>query len=98
MIFFLFKCPNGIIISPTRNEKSLSNSIEVLRSCYGDKQGKEYKVWVDQVLPKQVDSHLWLVKFKKWELYGKAASILKLFVSPSIIHELQEETTAKFIF
>lgn len=66
----LTSCPYGVIIYPTGIEKSLHDSIEVLRSCYGDKQGKEYKVWVDQVLSRQVGSHLWLVKFKKWELYG----------------------------
>ena len=41
-----------------------------MRSWYGDKQGKKFRVWVDRVLPTQISSNAWLVKFHKWELSG----------------------------
>lgn len=63
--------PSGAFIHPAGVEQSLRDCINTLKNRCGDKKGKEFRVWVDQVLPTQIDSNTWLVKFKKWELSGE---------------------------
>ncbi|KAL0344864.1 UNVERIFIED_CONTAM: Sucrose-phosphatase 2 [Sesamum radiatum] len=63
-------CPSGTFVHPSGIEKLLRDCVNSLKTCYGDKQGKEFRVWVDQVLPAQVGSDSWLVMFKKWEQSG----------------------------
>ncbi|XP_022842424.1 sucrose-phosphatase 2-like [Olea europaea var. sylvestris] len=62
---------SGVFVHPSGIEQSLCDCVNSFRTCYGDKRGKPYWVWVDQVLPAQIDSHSWLVKFKKWEQSGE---------------------------
>lgn len=64
-------CPSGVFVHPSGVEKSLRDCVSTLRSCYGDKQGKAFRIWVDQVLPSQVGSDTWVVRFKKWEQCGE---------------------------
>ncbi|KAI3443346.1 hypothetical protein Pfo_000011 [Paulownia fortunei] len=64
-------CTSGIFVHPSGIEQQLHDCVSSLRTCYGDKQGKQFRVWVDQVLPTQVGSDSWLVKFKKWEQSGE---------------------------
>ncbi|ONH95755.1 hypothetical protein PRUPE_7G089300 [Prunus persica] len=64
-------CPSGTFVHPSGVEQSLPECINGLRSSYGDKQGKQFRVWVDGVLATQVGSDTWLVKFDKWELSGE---------------------------
>lgn len=66
----MLQCPSGAFIHPSGVEKSLQDCISSLRTCYGDKQGKQFRIWVDQVIPVQVGSDSWLVRFKRWELSG----------------------------
>lgn len=40
-------------------------------SLYGDKQGKQFRIWVDKLSSSQFGSDAWLVKFDKWELSGE---------------------------
>uniref|UniRef100_A0A2P2M9L8 Sucrose-phosphatase n=2 Tax=Rhizophora mucronata TaxID=61149 RepID=A0A2P2M9L8_RHIMU len=61
---------SGILVSPSGSEPSLYDTINGMRSCYGDKQGKNFRVWVDGVLPTKIGLDTWLVKFNKWELHG----------------------------
>ncbi|KAA8528351.1 hypothetical protein F0562_035706 [Nyssa sinensis] len=63
--------PSGVFIHPSGVVQPLSDCINALRRSYGDKQGKQFRVWVDQVLPEQIGSDTWLVKFNKWELSGE---------------------------
>lgn len=63
--------PSGAFIYPAGIELSLHDCINTLKNCCGDQKGKQFRVWVDQVLPEQIDSNTWLVKFKKWELSGE---------------------------
>nr|XP_018628119.1 sucrose-phosphatase 2 isoform X2 [Nicotiana tomentosiformis] len=63
--------PSGTFVHPSGVEKSLEDCINTLRTCHGDKQGKQFRIWVDQVLPTQVGSDSWLVSFKKWDLSGE---------------------------
>uniref|UniRef100_M1BX64 Sucrose-phosphatase 1 n=1 Tax=Solanum tuberosum TaxID=4113 RepID=M1BX64_SOLTU len=63
--------PSGTFVHPSGVEKSLEECVNTFRKCHGDKKGKQYRIWVDQVLPTQVGSDSWLVSFKKWELCGK---------------------------
>lgn len=72
LFFILFmQCPSGTFVHPSGIEKLLRDCVNSLKTCYGDKQGKQFWVWVDQVLPAQVGSDSWLVIFKKWEQSGE---------------------------
>ncbi|GFP94932.1 sucrose-phosphatase 2 [Phtheirospermum japonicum] len=64
-------CKSGGFVHPSGTEQPLHACVSSLRTCWGDKQGKQFRVWVDQVLPTQVGSDTWLVKFKKWEQSGE---------------------------
>ncbi|XP_015064702.1 sucrose-phosphatase 1 isoform X2 [Solanum pennellii] len=63
--------PSGTLVHPSGVEKSLEECVNTLKKCHGNKKGKQYRIWVDQVLPTQVGSDSWLVSFKKWELCGE---------------------------
>ncbi|XP_020880989.1 probable sucrose-phosphatase 3b isoform X2 [Arabidopsis lyrata subsp. lyrata] len=52
---------------PSGAEKSLSDTIDELKKCYGDKRGKKFWVWVDQILITDTIPGKWIVKFDKWE-------------------------------
>ncbi|WKA00037.1 hypothetical protein VitviT2T_018432 [Vitis vinifera] len=62
--------PAGVFVHPSGVERSLHDCINAMRSCYGDKQGRKFQVWVDRVSPVQMSSDTWIVKFDKWELSG----------------------------
>ncbi|XP_038905821.1 sucrose-phosphatase 1 [Benincasa hispida] len=63
--------PSGVFVHPSGLEQSLSDSLSSIRKHYGDSQGKQYRVWVDRVLPTKISLDSWLVKFDKWELSGE---------------------------
>uniref|UniRef100_R7WFL8 Sucrose-phosphatase n=1 Tax=Aegilops tauschii TaxID=37682 RepID=R7WFL8_AEGTA len=63
---------NGVIIHPSGVELSIHSSIDELASCYGDKQGKKYRSWVDRLVILQTASDSWLVRFDLWEAEGAA--------------------------
>ncbi|KAF5737390.1 hypothetical protein HS088_TW13G00270 [Tripterygium wilfordii] len=64
-------CVSGVLVHPCGFELSLQECINKMRSFYGDKQGQKFQVWVDRVLPTQIGSDTWMVKFDKWELSGE---------------------------
>ncbi|KAL7096445.1 hypothetical protein ACP275_10G079600 [Erythranthe tilingii] len=64
-------CSSGSFVHPTGIEQPLHDCVNSLRTCYGDKQGEHFRVWVDQVLPAQIGVDSWLVQFKKWEQSGE---------------------------
>lgn len=70
-LFLLLQRPSGTFVHPSGVEKSLQECVTTFGTCHADKHGKQYRVWVDQVLPSQVGSDSWLVSFKKWELSGE---------------------------
>ncbi|TKY61890.1 Sucrose-phosphatase 1 [Spatholobus suberectus] len=72
--------PSGVYIHPSGSEHHIREYINVLRNCYGDKQGKQFSVWVDGILATQICSDTWLVKFDKWESSGED-SFLSLIMS-----------------
>ncbi|XP_030512510.1 sucrose-phosphatase 1-like isoform X1 [Rhodamnia argentea] len=61
----------GIFIHPSGVEQSFRECISALKGNHGDQQGKQYRVWVDQVFPTKIGSDTWLVKFQKWEMHGE---------------------------
>ncbi|KAF2287408.1 hypothetical protein GH714_039839 [Hevea brasiliensis] len=58
--------PSGILVHHSGAEISLHDAINGLRSHYGDKKGKLFRIWVDQTLSTKIGSDIWLVQFKQW--------------------------------
>ncbi|KAK4380675.1 hypothetical protein RND71_002537 [Anisodus tanguticus] len=66
--------PSGTFVHPSGVEKSLEECVNTLKKCHGHKKGKQFRIWVDQVLPTQI-SDSWrratmlhnyrLIKFKE---------------------------------
>ncbi|OMO50428.1 Sucrose-phosphate phosphatase [Corchorus capsularis] len=65
--FYLF----GSFVQPSGTEQPINKCIDMMESLYGDKQGKQYQVWLDRVTAAQIGSNAWLVKFDKWESSGE---------------------------
>ncbi|KAL9419333.1 hypothetical protein AB3S75_037151 [Citrus x aurantiifolia] len=61
----------GIIVHPSGTEQSMHQCLDLMENLYGDKQGKQYRVWVDRVSSAQIGLDAWLVKFDKWESSGE---------------------------
>lgn len=61
----------GIIAHPSGTEQSMHQCLDLMENLYGDKQGKQYRVWVDRVSSAQIGLDAWLVKFDKWESSGE---------------------------
>lgn len=68
---FSWQDASGILVHPSGAELPLCGAITGMRNYYGDKQGQQFRVWVDRVLSTQTGLDTWLVKFNKWELSGK---------------------------
>lgn len=68
---FSWQDASGILVHPSGAELPLCDAITGMRNYYGDKQGQQFRVWVDRVLSTQTGLDTWLVKFNKWELSGK---------------------------
>jgi len=66
-----FQLHAAVLFHPSGAEKSLRDTIDELKKCYGDKRGKKFWVWVDQVLVTDTIPGKWIVKFDKWEQCGK---------------------------
>ncbi|KAG2309134.1 hypothetical protein Bca4012_081945 [Brassica carinata] len=62
--------PGGVFVHSSGAEKSLIDTIDELRKYHGDKQGKKFRVWVDQVLVTDTAPGTWMVKLGKWEQSG----------------------------
>ncbi|CAN8288300.1 unnamed protein product [Cochlearia groenlandica] len=62
--------PSGVFVHPSGSEKSLRDTIDEVRKYHGDKRGKKFRVWTDQVLATETISGTWIVKLDKWEQTG----------------------------
>ncbi|MCL7045313.1 hypothetical protein MKW94_005513 [Papaver nudicaule] len=51
--------------------RTLHDCVSELTTCYGDKKGKQFRVYVDRVSSAQVCPNSWLVKFYKCEISEK---------------------------
>ncbi|KAG0482705.1 hypothetical protein HPP92_010789 [Vanilla planifolia] len=59
---------NGAVIHPSGVERPLHECIDGFEPCYGNKKGKQYRVWLDRIYTSQISPDAWLVKFDKWEM------------------------------
>jgi len=63
--------PTGLIILPSGVDHNIREYINFFREVYGNKQGKQFRIWADNVLATQISLDTWVVKFDKWELDGE---------------------------
>lgn len=77
--------PSGVYIHPSGADHNLNEYINILRKEYGKKQGKQFRIWLDNVLATQISSDIWLVKFDKWELHGMSLLYFLLFMFISFL-------------
>ncbi|XP_004497625.1 sucrose-phosphatase 1-like [Cicer arietinum] len=63
--------PSGVFIHPSGTDHNIKEYLNIMTKVYGDKQGKQFRIWVDNVLATQISSDTWLVQFDKWELHGE---------------------------
>ncbi|KAJ3682906.1 hypothetical protein LUZ60_013133 [Juncus effusus] len=59
---------SGVIVHPSGKENSLHETVDILNSCYGNKKGMSFRIWLDKVLVSQIGTDCWLVRFNKWEV------------------------------
>ncbi|KAJ6831226.1 sucrose-phosphatase 2-like [Iris pallida] len=71
---------SAIVVHPSGLERSLHGCIDAFGQCYGDKQGKDFQVWMDRVSSSQIGSDDWLVKFDKCEMSGWRVNFLWLWI------------------
>jgi sucrose-6F-phosphate phosphohydrolase len=84
---------NGVIIHPSGLGCSLHTSIDAFGSCYGDKQGKKYRAWVDRLVITQTGSYSWVVRFDTWESEGD----VRVCTLSSLALNLKPETPEGFV-
>ncbi|KAG6514863.1 sucrose-phosphatase 1-like [Zingiber officinale] len=85
--------PNGIIVLPSGVQCSLRERIDAVISCYGDKRGKRFRVWLDRVSFSQISSDAWLVKFDKWELSDAGRQCCLTTILLNLKDEAEAETS-----
>ncbi|KAI3912044.1 hypothetical protein MKW98_007571 [Papaver atlanticum] len=59
--------PSGVFVSLSSQEHPLHDCLGQLTKFYGNRQGKQFRVWVDHVTSTQIGSETWSMKFDKWE-------------------------------
>lgn len=62
--------PSGTYIHPSGSVYNIKEYMNIFGKVYGDKKGKQFRTWVDDVLATQLAPGTWLMKFNKWELCG----------------------------
>jgi len=72
--------PSGFFIHPSGADHNIKEYVNILRKVHGDKQGKQFRIWVDDLLATPLGSDTWLVKFDKWELSGMILHNFLLFM------------------
>ncbi|KAL1337657.1 sucrose-phosphatase 2 isoform X2 [Arachis hypogaea] len=60
----------GNFVHPSGVDQPIHQLTDTIVNLFGDKQGVEFRVWVDRISTSMVSSGSWLVKFDKWELSG----------------------------
>ncbi|KAJ1395004.1 Sucrose-phosphatase-like, N-terminal [Sesbania bispinosa] len=61
----------GNFVHPSGVDQPMTQIIDTLAKQFGQKQGLDFRVWVDRVSFAEVSLGSWLVKFDKWELSGE---------------------------
>ncbi|XP_058226094.1 sucrose-phosphatase 2-like isoform X5 [Rhododendron vialii] len=81
--------PLGIIVHPSGFEQPLHQYIDGVQRSYGDKQGTQFRVWLDRVSSAQIGVDIWLVKFDKWELSGEEQEccLTTVLLRSKLLHE-----------
>lgn len=77
---FNMQHPSGVFIHPSGTDHNIKEYLNIMTKVYGDKQGKQFRIWVDNVLATQISSDTWLVQFDKWELHGMSLLCFLLFM------------------
>ncbi|CAJ2673527.1 unnamed protein product [Trifolium pratense] len=60
----------GNFVHPSGVDRPMQHIIDTLPNMFGEKQGLDFRVWIDRVSFAEVSLGSWLVNFDKWELSG----------------------------
>ncbi|XP_021900829.1 sucrose-phosphatase 1-like isoform X3 [Carica papaya] len=63
--------PSAAFVHPSGIERHMHQCIDIMSTFHGDKQGKQYYIWVDRISSAPIGSDTWLLKFDKWEICGE---------------------------
>ncbi|XP_021900828.1 sucrose-phosphatase 2-like isoform X2 [Carica papaya] len=79
--------PSAAFVHPSGIERHMHQCIDIMSTFHGDKQGKQYYIWVDRISSAPIGSDTWLLKFDKWEICGeeRRCCLATLLVS-SMVH------------
>lgn len=92
LLLLFYQHSMAIFVHPSGVKRPLKHSIDDMVMLHGDKKGKQFSVWVDQVYSAEIALNTWLVKFYKWELCGKFCSVICFYILPFAITLLKFET------
>ncbi|PON41710.1 HAD-like domain containing protein [Trema orientale] len=62
---------SGTFVHPSGTELPIEQCLDAIGRLHGDREGKQFQLWVDRVSSAQIGSDTWLVKCYKWETFGE---------------------------
>lgn len=78
-VFVMFQSLFGMFVYLFGVEKFIYEWIDDLVNLYGEGKEKQFRIWLDRVLFFFISLEIWIVKFDKYELFGKIFSFLSYY-------------------
>ncbi|KAJ7974831.1 Sucrose-phosphatase [Quillaja saponaria] len=83
----------GNFVHPSGVDRPMPQCIDALAKLYGDKHGRQFRVWVDHISFALIGLGTWLVKFDKWESFGNESQCCLTKVLMSSKADVPDEFT-----